>query len=144
MVSQRGLELLGTLNMITTVIETLTLKQYHEICYWNLAKFNNTSTCTTTVNLGAVISCSSGNQLRDLVEVASLPHIDLDRSTRRWQAYGWEGNVMDDGWTWYFHYIVHLRVAPNLDRLRFDLDDGADTIIWLELRSLNGMHWLIK
>jgi hypothetical protein len=77
-------------------INSLTLKQYHEICYFNLAQGRTLSVSSyVIVNLGAVIDCSSGDQLQDWVEVASLPDVEVRRG--RW--YGPGGEVMANGWT---------------------------------------------
>ncbi|KAJ7901389.1 hypothetical protein B0H13DRAFT_2336153 [Mycena leptocephala] len=48
----------------TMVIDSLTLEQYHELCYWNLSRFSTIST-NATVTMGMGVVCSSGNQLDD-------------------------------------------------------------------------------
>lgn len=71
-----GLELLGTPDMEATVIASLTLEQYHEICDCHLTQYRNVSmSASATVNRNAVISCSSGKKLEDTVEIASLPNV---------------------------------------------------------------------
>jgi hypothetical protein len=58
------------------------------------------------VNPGAVITCSSGNQLDHLVEIASLPNSEFHVSQDRWETAGEPiGDVMEDGWTRYCHFF---------------------------------------
>jgi hypothetical protein len=111
---QWELDLLGTLNTKTTVIEGLTLEQYYSICYWNIpfAKTHLIKTSAAmTVKLGPVVPDSS-SQLHHLVEVVSLPHVDCNWGAHRWWS-EWKGSVMDNGWTRYSHCVIRLRVVPN-------------------------------
>ena len=86
-------------------IESLTLNHYHEICCWDLSHTRYISILTpVTVSPGAVISCSSGHQLEDLVEIAFLP--DVEALPHDWLLSGAEGEVMEDGWTRYEYFIA--------------------------------------
>jgi hypothetical protein len=81
------------------VVDSLTLEQYHQICYWYLSNWRNISISPdVTVNLGTVITCSSGDQLQDFVEIVFFPDVDVRFS--HWD--GAQGEVMEDGWTRYF------------------------------------------
>jgi hypothetical protein len=78
------------------VIDSLTLKEFHEICYWDLSRFRNISISNSvTVNLGGIIICSSDDQLQDWVEIVSLPNIKVYGGC--W--WGAEGEVMGNGRT---------------------------------------------
>ncbi|KAF7337105.1 hypothetical protein MVEN_02148100 [Mycena venus] len=98
-VRQQGCQSLNTPDQQAMVGESLTLEQYHSICRWDLSQ-NQTFTIPTasTVNLGAVISYSSGNLYEDSVEIASLSDVFIPQGC-------WEsseepiGEVMEDGWT---------------------------------------------
>jgi hypothetical protein len=85
------------------VIESLTLEQYHRICYWNLSHRRKhlpsiSITPDVSVNLGAIIGCSSSDQLQDWMEIASLPDVEV-----HWcDWYGEDGEDLEDGWTRYF------------------------------------------
>jgi hypothetical protein len=85
----------------TTVIDSLTLKEYHSLCAFFLHQVRRISISTPlTVNLGAVVSCSSNNRLEDSVEIAFLS----DRGTYggRWETPGGVlGKVVKNGWTRY-------------------------------------------
>jgi hypothetical protein len=87
-------------------IESLTLEQYHKICYWNLSRPRNLYWSTSvTVNLNAIIVCCSGDQLEEMVEIALLPdaEIFLDDWTTAARA---TREVTEDGWTWYYDFIL--------------------------------------
>jgi hypothetical protein len=88
-------------NAEATVIESLTLKRYHDICYSHLPQFRAITTHTRiTVNLGAVLSCSSSNQLEDAVEVGSLPDVQIFPGY--WfTSRGARGERPEEGWTRY-------------------------------------------
>jgi hypothetical protein len=75
-------------------IDSLTLNQYHEICYWHLSRFRAiTISDDVAVNLGAVHACSQSDQLEVLGESAFLDA----NVCGRW--FGGEGEVMENGWT---------------------------------------------
>jgi hypothetical protein len=71
------------------VIDSLTLKQYHEICYCYLSNWGNISISTdVTVNLGSVIVISSNDPLELPVEIASLLDVNIHYSD--WRGAKWE------------------------------------------------------
>ncbi|KAJ6530691.1 hypothetical protein B0H19DRAFT_1384609 [Mycena capillaripes] len=110
---------LDTTNQEATVIDSLTLAQYHNICSWDLPQFRSISfSPRVTFNLGAVICCSPANEQENLVEIAFLPNVDFNAYWSR------DGDVMKDGWT------------------RYNSGDVVDTKIWLRLQTLNTGVWL--
>jgi hypothetical protein len=84
------------------VVESLTMEEYHNICFLNLSEFRTISIPTPmAVKLDAIISCSSSHPLEDPVEMAYTPNVDT--GVDGWQTFeGAEGVVMKDGWTQYF------------------------------------------
>jgi hypothetical protein len=83
------------------VIDSLTLEQYHRICYRDLSRHQIITVAPdVTVNLGTVITCSSGDQLQDFVEIVFFPDVDVYCSYRD----GAEGEVLEDGWTQYIRF----------------------------------------
>ncbi|KAF7374191.1 hypothetical protein MSAN_00301000 [Mycena sanguinolenta] len=72
---QQGLRFLAGENSETTVINCLTLDQYHTTCDWEFSatRFMRTST-SATVNLGRVFDCPSQDTFDDMVEIAWLPN----------------------------------------------------------------------
>ncbi|KAF7374176.1 hypothetical protein MSAN_00299400 [Mycena sanguinolenta] len=117
--SQQGLEFLAGENSEITIINTLTLHQYHSICYWGASVTRSMSFSTSQpVKIGSVFNCGLENLFDDIVEIAWLPNIKLS------QHVGWEnegcgyGKLMANGWT------------------RFNLDDAvADEFsigLWLD------------
>jgi hypothetical protein len=78
------------------VIDALTLQQYHKICWSYLKSYRTISIPTdVTVNFGAVLAYSQGDQRESMGEIAFLP--DVQASVSGW--YGAEGEVMENGWT---------------------------------------------
>lgn len=62
----------------TMVIESLTLKQYHTICYYNLSQNRTISVLTNvTLDLAGVFACSSDDQLDNWVQIVSLPDVEV-------------------------------------------------------------------
>ncbi|KAJ6462850.1 hypothetical protein C8R45DRAFT_523986 [Mycena sanguinolenta] len=84
---------------ITTFIDSLTLEQYHYICFWNLRQYRHFDlSASTTVNPGAVFHCSS-DPLEDSVEIAFMPSAEAP-SLGDWTISGEAtGDVMPNGWT---------------------------------------------
>jgi hypothetical protein len=84
------------------VIESLTMEEYHNICFYSLHQFRMISIPTsTTVNLGTIISCSLDYPLEGPVEIAYMPNVDSHNAG--WHtSKGANGAVMEDGWTRYF------------------------------------------
>ncbi|KAJ7245085.1 hypothetical protein C8J57DRAFT_1363010 [Mycena rebaudengoi] len=90
---------LDSSNMQAIVIDSLTLKQYHRICDWNLsnARIISTSSCIV-VTVGAVLYCPLSNRLEDSVRIPSL--LDLNISSGVWaNIQGMEGELSENGWT---------------------------------------------
>jgi hypothetical protein len=54
------------------------------------------------VNLNAIIGCTSGDYLEDMVEVALL--LDAEIFLGSWRTA--MGEVMEGGWTWYYNFIL--------------------------------------
>ncbi|KAF7344095.1 hypothetical protein MVEN_01699200 [Mycena venus] len=104
-------------------IASLTLEQYHEICYWDLSRHRELLGSTPiTVNLGAIISCSSEDQLDNSVEIAFLP--DAEVRLGQWNTDGEvTSKIMEDGWT------------------RFDSGDLLETTIRLDFSCTTGEPW---
>ncbi|KAF7374219.1 hypothetical protein MSAN_00304200 [Mycena sanguinolenta] len=100
--TQQGLEFLAGEVSEDTVIDSLTLHQYHEISYWELSVFQNLPLSTpATVSLGSVFNCSSDDTFDDMVEIACLPNAKLSYDPT-WNGLGsWScfGELMADGWT---------------------------------------------
>jgi hypothetical protein len=96
---------LNTPSLETAALGLLTLEECHDICYWQFSQRRATSIYNTiTVNLGAVVSCSS--VLEDYVEIARLPRIEsnLHMLLGCNRAHWVEGDVMTDGWTRYYSF----------------------------------------
>ncbi|KAJ6462926.1 hypothetical protein C8R45DRAFT_1220423 [Mycena sanguinolenta] len=95
--------LLGIYNLsagtetVTTCIDSLTLEQYHHICYWNLRQDRYiTISAFTILNLGALFHCSDNL----LIEIAVLPSAEtLPLSGWMISGGGTRKEVMPDGWT---------------------------------------------
>lgn len=97
------------------------------------------------MNVGAVISCSSGNQPEDLIEIAFSPNVEL-RVDRGWGIAGdTVGDVMEDGWTWYYFSIPppHTRCSANpVQSLSFTSGDVLDAMIHLWVCTTDPESWL--
>jgi hypothetical protein len=85
--------------MEATIIDSMTLDQYHNMCYWDLAYHRTWMPALALVNLGAVICHLSESD--EFIEIASLPNVELDLDACCWCITGRVGNVMKDGWTRY-------------------------------------------
>jgi hypothetical protein len=93
-------------NQEVIAIDSLTLEQYHQICYWNLSRFRKVDcSASATVNLDTIIACPLGDRLEDSVEIALLPDVEVYLS-------GWgtpkrtTREVMEGGWTRYYEFIL--------------------------------------
>jgi hypothetical protein len=92
---------LNTLSLEAAAFDSLTLEEYHEICYWQFSQRRYVSVYNPIMfNLGTVISCPLGNRLEDLVEIAFLPRTDSGPNRPPWDTVDW-GVVMENGWTRY-------------------------------------------
>ncbi|KAJ7882928.1 hypothetical protein B0H13DRAFT_2344390 [Mycena leptocephala] len=110
-------------NQEATAIDALTIKQYHEICYWDLSRDRQLyCSASATVNLHTIIACPLEDRLEDWVEIAHLPdaevYLDNWRTTE-----GVGGEVMEGGWT------------------RFATGDIGG-IIWLDICGSGPESWL--
>ncbi|KAJ6555862.1 hypothetical protein B0H19DRAFT_137156 [Mycena capillaripes] len=86
-------------NTEAKIIESLTLEQYHHICYQSLGHFRFTNISTPiTHNLGAVICCPSRDRLEDSVEIAWLPNTPILSPWWKTRS-GMAEQIMEDGWT---------------------------------------------
>jgi hypothetical protein len=94
---------LNTPSLEAGVIDSLTFAEYHQICYLRFSQHRYVSVYNPiTVNVGAMISWSSGNRLEDFVEIAVLSRIGSNLGMSHWNtAQGTERDVMKDGWTRY-------------------------------------------
>ncbi|KAJ6512528.1 hypothetical protein C8R45DRAFT_1067778 [Mycena sanguinolenta] len=124
--TQHGFRLLaGEAAAAATIVDSLTLHKYHNMCYWQCSATRSMSIPnSTTINIGSVFSWASKDAF-DVVEIAWLPNAEL------WQwPPGWHtkecsvGEVMPDGWT------------------RCNSHDVADAIVSLSFRSMNNDCWL--
>ncbi|KAJ6555925.1 hypothetical protein B0H19DRAFT_1262055 [Mycena capillaripes] len=86
-------------NTEAKIIESLTLEEYHDICYYFLGHFRFTNISTPiNLNLGAVIFCLSRDRLEDSVEIAWLPSTPILSSW--WDTLpGTAKQITEDGWT---------------------------------------------
>jgi hypothetical protein len=102
---RQGTNSLDLPNQEAIAIDGLTLEQYHEICYWNLSRCRTFDCSTSAITPNAIITCPSGDQLEDSVEIARFPGagVYLDDWTT---AEGATGEVMEGGWTRYYEFIL--------------------------------------
>ncbi|KAJ7679342.1 hypothetical protein DFH06DRAFT_1465460 [Mycena polygramma] len=123
-INSGGQDLLTTINQTATVIDSLTLEQYHRICYIQLSRTRVLHLSTPrTVNLGALMFGPSNdlNHVDSLMEVAVVSEIRVVLC--QWYLAGVEGNIMQDGWT------------------RFN-SDAVEDLISLEIGSRHHGYWL--
>jgi hypothetical protein len=106
---------INELNKEAMVIDYLAVEQYHAICYWYLSESSRIIISpSATMNLGALISGSSGNLLEDLVEIATLPDIDFYPDDQ-WHSRRVEAKVMKHGWTRYVVSTIRFLVLIVLN-----------------------------
>jgi hypothetical protein len=84
-----------------TIIDSMTLDQYHNMCHWDLSCHRTWMPTRALVNLGAVICRDSSDESDECIEIASLPNVELDLDACYWRMTGSVGDVMKDGWTRY-------------------------------------------
>jgi hypothetical protein len=133
---------LNTPSLEAAVLDLLTLEEYHEICYWQFSLGRDVSVCNPiTVNPGALISCSSGNRLEDLVEIAFLPRTDSGPNRPRWDTAG-SGVVVENGWTRY--NVSPLLASSNIVQSASlsSSDTVAKPTISLSVGFLDWDYWL--
>ncbi|KAJ7315696.1 hypothetical protein DFH08DRAFT_755182, partial [Mycena albidolilacea] len=81
------------------VIESLTMYDYHNICFTNLSQFQTISiSASMTVKPGTIVSRSPGHPLEDPVEIAYAPNMETFFYSRQ-TSDGMRGVAMEDGWT---------------------------------------------
>ncbi|KAJ6555883.1 hypothetical protein B0H19DRAFT_137375 [Mycena capillaripes] len=81
------------------IIESLTLEQYHDICFQFLEHFRSPNiSFPITCNLGAVIFCPSRDRLEDSVEIAWLPNATISSLWRHTPS-GTAKQITEDGRT---------------------------------------------
>ncbi|KAJ7094971.1 hypothetical protein C8R44DRAFT_381653 [Mycena epipterygia] len=76
------------------IIASMSLDDYHEICFWHLSRKRSLSLPTNaSVQLG-MIYCTSGASLNNVVEIARIPDC-------KFQDDGWSavGSRMESGWS---------------------------------------------
>ncbi|KAJ6462845.1 hypothetical protein C8R45DRAFT_1220383 [Mycena sanguinolenta] len=112
---------------ITTFIDSLTLEQYHYICYWNLRQSRDFNlSASTAVNLRAVFHCSC-DPLEDSVEIAFIPSAEATW-LNNWTISGeGTGEVMPDGWTRFQSGDVFNNALP----ISFSIYRPSDWDTWL-------------
>ncbi|KAF7368227.1 hypothetical protein MVEN_00142600 [Mycena venus] len=85
-------------HMEDTLTKSLSLEDYHHICWFHLAQYREISgSLSSSVNLGAIIYCSLSNKLDESVEIVSLPDMEVVRYP--WSVGRVIGEAMEDGWT---------------------------------------------
>jgi hypothetical protein len=108
-------------NSETIVIHSLGLEEYHEICYWNLGRWQTFPvSMQAELHLGAVVYSPSGSELDGLVEIAFLP--DANLYIGRWSDNRAVGDTMEDDWTrCTFHSCLDLSLANHVKLLKLQL-----------------------
>jgi hypothetical protein len=101
--SLQAIQPLETPNQEALAIDSLTLEQYHKICYWTLSRPRHIyCSASATVNLSAIVACAPGHRLEDSVQMALLP--DAEVYLGHWT--GMAGQVNEDGWTRYYCCVL--------------------------------------
>ncbi|KAJ6512458.1 hypothetical protein C8R45DRAFT_960468 [Mycena sanguinolenta] len=77
---QQGLKFLALGNSEATIIDSLTLDQYHSTCYWEISVPRFTSTSSAIVNLGSVRNWPSDDTINDVVEIVRIRSRSRSRS----------------------------------------------------------------
>ncbi|KAJ7041853.1 hypothetical protein C8F04DRAFT_131485 [Mycena alexandri] len=121
----------------TLIIDSLTLNQYHEGCYWYLSQHRQVFVpVTSAVNVGGIISLSSRVQSKE--RLSYLP--DVCHCHHTWNLdHGWDVSgkgldiVMGNGWTRY------SGLSCNEDR---DNSDFVFCTFWLPMKCRPSDTWL--
>jgi hypothetical protein len=139
---QVELKSLNNPSLEAAALDFLTLGEYHEICFRQFSQRRIASVYNPiTVDIMAVISCSSGNRLEDLVEIAILPRTNSGFNISRWSTAG-SGVVLENGWTWY-DISPPLASSNIVQSVSLRSSDAvAKTIISLSVWYLDPNYWL--
>ncbi|KAF7337323.1 hypothetical protein MSAN_02257600 [Mycena sanguinolenta] len=126
MSTQQGFDFLTGENSEAIIIDSLTLDQYHSICYWQFSVIRSMLIATSaTVKIGTVWNSVPEDTFDNMLEIAWLPNIELAWPAV-WHSIGanWKlGKIMADGWT------------------RFASIDAIDTVIAVEFWA-HTQSWL--
>jgi hypothetical protein len=126
-----------------TVVEALTLREYHDICQRNMSRRQlivSISTCIT-VKLGAVFSFASSHRLENAVEIAPLANAEAYLGP--WQISGSAmPELMDDGWVRYRISFLFESSSAHCNP-SFRSDEVLHSSIWLiTCQFKNFASWL--
>ncbi|KAJ6512529.1 hypothetical protein C8R45DRAFT_890260 [Mycena sanguinolenta] len=141
--SQQGLQFLAGKNSEATIINTLTMNQYHSICYWGVSVLRSMSISpSVSVNIGSVFNYASEDSFDDMVEVARLPNARLSPHVS-WEngEEGAHGELMANGWTRFnLDHIIEdeFSVGLWLDRNNFWLSQAHH--IFTSLQVVSNFH----
>jgi hypothetical protein len=124
----------------TTVVSFLSLKQYHEICHWHLAKHQSFEIHPNeTVQLEMVIYCSAKDHRQQVAGIIMVPDINVSVSPWAWCSD--TGDVMTDGWTRYFVYVLQV-----VDLIPFTQSHKSCKVVCCGFQFMeychNNSHWL--
>ncbi|KAJ7219016.1 hypothetical protein B0H12DRAFT_1152830 [Mycena haematopus] len=163
MSTQRGLHFLAGKDTEATIIDSLTLYQYHSICYWELAETRFMSISTwAPVNLGSVAYCPSRDFYDDMVEIASVEPARISNKFvevttddgSHWNAErSIVGEIMANGWTRVHSdnaVDINMRLAFSSQYYRFWLSQANHIFTSLQVSShfpdyvfLNQVHFTL-
>ncbi|KAJ6571445.1 hypothetical protein B0H19DRAFT_661060 [Mycena capillaripes] len=123
--STQGLSSWNALNAEDIIIQSLTIKHYHAIHFYQQRHFRPITISTpSAVRLAAILSCPPRNWVENHVEVAFLPNLKLDYGGGWTTLRGAPGERTEEGWTRFnsrdiFDSTLHLRCCVQIsDRLR--------------------------
>ncbi|KAJ6512427.1 hypothetical protein C8R45DRAFT_920262 [Mycena sanguinolenta] len=124
--TKKGLEFLAGEDSDSTVIDSVTLKHYHSICYWEFAVYPSMWIASSaTVHICGVFNGVSEHRL-EMVEIAWLPNAKIS-SDRSWHCFG-NGRsfseIMANGWT----RLKSTDIVDSNASVEFYTDDGE---FWL-------------
>lgn len=99
-------------NQQNKAIASIGVDYYHLSCYWHLSRrWHNLPTPTQAhLNLGEIVWCPSGPEIKGSVEIASLTEPDFECEDWHPTRPAVE-TIMEDGWTRYF---IHTQTHPFL------------------------------
>ncbi|KAF8214537.1 hypothetical protein K438DRAFT_1801611 [Mycena galopus ATCC 62051] len=137
-------------NAEAAAIDYLTMEEYNDISFWDLVRFRRMlSSGLAAVNLGAIISYSSSNLSRELVEITSV-NDDSEPITGGWTHcnFGSTGEIiqlyfegrfsMYRSWSSQANHIFsHLQIKSNFEDYSFlflspptDFQTGSSLLCW--------------